>query len=433
MKKAILTTLAIVVALSTILSITGFAMAETETRPVEVEAERPGLVIKTPAVVKAGELIRMQVVTRPGERPVPQAEVWAVNLNNLTNDTELAADVASLSRLNGFLLGTTNDRGYIDPPPQIMREGRYMLVAIKPNFAPGFAIIKVTSRVPLNLRAPDTARVGETITMAVTGPDGQGIPRAAMFAIPLANTTDGTTINSNYDQLLEDAEVYAEILEDPDAEAELRAEPRAYERIMEMRRYFIGFTDRSGQLNHAFDKAGPHLLIAAKRGYIPDFHIIRVTGSQLILRAPDSAKVGEPVTMRVADPNGIGVHNVALFAIPLLSMTDSRNSNIDQLLKEAEAYAQMLERPTVDGSLTPDERAYDSAWDIRGYLIGFTDRNGEFTYRFPQEGPYLLIAAKYGYTPDFHIIKITDKLRPRPMPAELAPMKVEEAKISQIK
>lgn len=300
MKKIILTTLAIIVALSTVLSITGFAMAETETRPVEVEAERLGLAIKAPAVVKAGEPIRMQVVTRPGERPVPQAEVWAVNLNNLTNDTAPAADVASLSQANGFLLGTTNDRGYVDPAPGIMREGRYMLVAIKPNFDPGFAMIKVTSRVPLSLRAPD------------------------------------------------------------------------------------------------------------------------------------SAKVGEPVTMRVTDPNGQGVYNAAIFAVPLLSTTDGTNSNIDQLLKEAEAYAQMMERPTVDGSPTTNERAYDSTLNIRRYLIGFTDRNGEFTYRFQQQGPYLLIAAKCGYTPDFHIIKIT-KLRPTPMPAELAPMKVEEAKISQIK
>jgi uncharacterized GH25 family protein len=432
MKKVILTTLAIVVALSTVLSITGFAMAETETRPVEVEAERLGLAINAPAVVKAGESIRIQIVTRPGERPVPQAEVWAVNLNSLTNDTAPAADIASLSQANGILLGTTNERGYVDPAPSIMREGRYMLVAIKPNFAPGFAMIKVTSRVPLSLRAPDTAKAGQTVTMTVTGPDGQGIPRAAVFAIPLRNT-DGTVRNGNYDQLLEDAEAYAEIIDNPDAEAELRVNPQAYNRIMEMRRYFIGFTDGNGQLNHAFDEAGPHLLIAAKRGYMPDFHIIKITGGQLELRAPDSAKAGEPVTMRVTESSGQGVYNAAIFAVPLLGMTDDTNSNIDQLLKEAEAYAQMLERPTVDGSPTTNERAYDSTFNIRRYLIGFTDRNGEFTYRFQQEGPYLLIAAKCGYTPDFHIIKITDKLRPTPMPAELAPMKVEEAQISQIK
>jgi hypothetical protein len=430
MKKTILTTLAIVVALATVLSITGLAMAETETRPTDVEAVRLGLSIKAPAIAKAGEPIRMQVVTRPGERPVAQAEVWAVDLDNITTNTELAADVASLSQANGFLLGTTNDRGYVDPAPRIWREGRYLLVAIKTNFDPGFAFMKVTSRLPLHLRAPDTARTGETITMTVTEPDGQGVSRVVMFAIPLQNTADGSITNSNYDQLLEDAEMYAEILDNPDAEAKLKADIQAYDRIMNMKRYFIGFTDRNGQLNHAFDEAGPYLLIAAKRGYVPDFHVIRITGSQLHLYAPDSARVNEPVTMRVTDSGGQGIYRVAIFAVPLLSLTDSTSSNIDRLLKEAETYAQILEQPTTDGNLSTDDGAYDSTLNIRHYLIGFTDRNGEFTYRFPTPGPYLLIAAKCGYSPDFHIIKIT-KLQP--IPAELKPVKIEEAKTGTVK
>lgn len=424
MKKAVLTTLAIVVALSTVLSITGFAMAETETNPIEVEAQRLGLAINAPAVVKAGEPIRIQIVTRQGERPVPQAEVWAVNLDSFTNDAALTADTASLTQANGILLGTTNDRGYVDPTPRINREGNYMLVAIKPNFDPGFAMIKVTSRLPLNLRAPDTARVGQTITMTVTGTNGEGIPRAPIFAVPLTITPENTLNNNRNNELLEDAGAYADIIDDPDAEAELKASDlQAYNRIMEMRRYFIGFTDRNGQLNNSFDKAGPYLLIAAKRGYITDFHLIKITGSQLILRAPDSAKVGEPVTMMVTDSSGQGVYHAAIFAVPLLSLTDADNKDIDRLVKAAEAYAQVLEQPTVDGDLTTDERVYDSNLEIRRYLIGFTDRNGDFTYRFPQEGPYLLIAAKCGYTPDFHIIKIT---RLRPIPDELSPVKVEE-------
>ncbi len=427
MKRAVLTTLAIVVALSTVLSITGFAIAETETNPVEVDAQRLGLFIKAPAVVKAGEPIRIQIVTRPGERPVPQAEVWAINLNSFTSDAALTADVATLTQANGILLGTTNDRGYVDPAPRINREGKYLLVAIKPNFDPGFAMMKVTSCIPLNLRAPDTARVGQTITMTVTGPYWEGIPRAAIFAVPLTITPDNTLRDNSYDQLLEDAGAYADLIDDPDAEAELKAaDPQAHNRIMEMRRYFIGFTDSNGQLNHAFEKAGPYLLIAAKRGYIPDFHHIKITGSQLNLRAPHSARVGEPVTMKVTDSSGHGVYRAAIFAIPLLNLTDASNTDIDRLLKEAEACAQMLEQPTVDGDLTTDERAYDSNLEIRRYLIGFTDRNGEFTYRFPQEGPYLLIAAKCGYAPDFHVIKIT---RLQPIPDELSPMKVEEKQL----
>ena len=424
MKKTILTVLAVVVALVTVLSITGFALAnQTETTPADVEAVRLGLTIEAPAFVKAGEPIRMQVVTRPGERPVPEAEVWGINLSNVTAYTSLAADVASISQASGFLLGTTNDRGYVEPAPQIWREGKYMLIAIKPNFDPGFAFMKVTSRIPLTLRAPDTARVDETITMTVTGPDGEGIPRVAMFAIPLQNAVDGTITNRSYDQLLEDADAYAEILDDPETEAKWKEDPQAYESIVNMRRYFIGFTDRNGQLNHAFDEAGPYLMIAAKRGYVPDFHLIKITGSQLYLQAPDSARVNEPVTMRVTNSSGQGVFRVAIFAVPLLSVTDNTYSNIDQLLKEAEEYAQILEQPTTDSGLINSETYSDSTLNIRRYLIGFTDRNGEFTYQFLAAGPYLLIAAKCGYTPDFHIIKIN---RLQPIPVELESTKVQE-------
>ena len=83
----------------------------------------------------------------------------------------------------------------------------------------------------------------------------------------------------------------------------------------------------------------------------------------------------------------------------------------------------MLERHTVDGGLPTDEEYNNGLWNIRRYHIGFTDRNGNFSYRFPQAGPYLLIAAKGGYTPDFHIIKIT---KCKPLPAEPAPMSIQE-------
>jgi len=98
MKKVILTTLALVLAVSTVLSVTGFALAQNERVPgEEAVAVRMGLVIRAPLVAKAGEPLRIQIVTRPGERPVPDAEVWAVNIDNNPSDVVLTADVASLS------------------------------------------------------------------------------------------------------------------------------------------------------------------------------------------------------------------------------------------------------------------------------------------------------------------------------------------------
>jgi hypothetical protein len=404
MKKIILTTLAIVLAVSTVLTVTGFAMAENEPTPVEAVAIRMGLAINAPAVAKAGEPLRIQIVTRPGERPVSQAEVWAVDINN-TSDVALTVDTASLTQCHGRLLGTTNDRGYVDPPPRIWERGKYLLVAIKPNYDPGFSMIKITSKIPLTLRAPDTGKVNQPVKMQVTNPDGQGVYRVAMFAIPLFNSAGEVPVTYDQDQMVRDAEVYADILDDPEAEAELKADTGAYNRVTNMRRYFIGFTDRNGEYSHQFSQSGSYLLIAAKCGYTPDFHIIKIVGTQLNLRAPDTARIRETVTMTVTDPTGQGVGRVAIFAIPLLSATNDATitGDYNRWLKYAEAYAQMLESPTTTARVDEEIESWDQ---IRRYFLGFTDRSGNFEHRFLEAGPYLLIAAKCGYTPDFHIIKI---------------------------
>lgn len=277
MKKVILTTMAIVISLATVLSITGFAVAQTEPMPEEVVVERIGLTINAPAVAKAGQPLRIQVVTNPGGRPVEGAEVWGVKIDSLATDTAVTSDIASISQGNGFLLGTTGDDGYITPPPQIGREGRYVLVAIKQPFSPGFTLMKITQRVPLTLRAPDSARVGQPVPMRVTDPDGQGVYRAAIFAVPLLSLTDASITNSNYQQLIKEAEAYAQMLERPTADGSLPDDEIYDDNTLNIRRYLIGFTDRNGDFSCRFPQAGPYLLIAAKCGYTPDFHIIKIT------------------------------------------------------------------------------------------------------------------------------------------------------------
>lgn len=272
MKKVILMILAIVLTVSTVLSVTGFAMAEDEPTPVEAVAVRMGLAINAPASAKAGEPLRIQIVTRPGERPVSQAKVWAVDIDN-ASDAALTADTAALTQCNGRLLGTTNDRGYVDPPPSIGKSGKYLLAAIKPNYDPGFAMIKITSS-QLNLRAPDTARINQAVAMNVTDSSGQGVGRAAIFAIPLLTTTNDASI-TNYDRWLRYAEAYADTLNNPTTTSRIDEEIESWDQIG---RNFIGFTDGDGNFEYHFPKAGPYLLIAAKCGYTPDFQIIKIIG-----------------------------------------------------------------------------------------------------------------------------------------------------------
>ena len=278
MKKAILRTLAVVLAISTVLSAAGLAMAQNESVPAaEAVAIRAGLAIKAPTIARAGEPLEIQIVTRPGERPVSQAEVWAVDIDK--NEATLTADAASLIQCHGVLLGTTNDRGYVEPAPRIQERGKYILVAIKQGFDPGFAMIKITSEAALTLRAPDAGRVNQPVKMQVTDPAGQGVGRVAIFAIPLLSTSNDTSITRDYDLWLKYAEAYADTLESPTTTSQVDGGTEAWEQI---RRYFIGLTDCSGYFEYRFTDAGPYLLIAAKCGYTPDFQIIKITSLQTV-------------------------------------------------------------------------------------------------------------------------------------------------------
>ena len=68
------------------------------------------------------------------------------------------------------------------------------------------------------------------------------------------------------------------------------------------------------------------------------------------------------------------------------------------------AWTQQEAQAYVDSATNSETNAELNS--IGRYRIGFTDRNGELTHRFRRAGPYLLIAAKCGYIPDFSIIKI---------------------------
>jgi hypothetical protein len=290
MKKVLLATIASVITLVMVLPLAGVAMAQTEPTLEEATVVRLGLAIQAPDLAKVGQPLRIRVVTRPGERPVNRAQVWAININDIRNDITDAEEYASLAERCGHLLGWTNQSGYVNPPPRIWRAGKYVLVAIKPHFIPGFTMIKIEPRVPLTLTAPDYARVGQKVTMTVTEPVQEPVPRAAIFAMPLRNIIDETDQTGAYDQLLEAARAYAELVANPEVEAELMKDKEAYDRINKIRRYFIGFTDWDGELIHRFWRSGPYLLIAAKCGYIPDFSIIKIRKLQ-----PAQA---EPLPMR---------------------------------------------------------------------------------------------------------------------------------------
>jgi hypothetical protein len=167
-----------------------------------------------------------------------------------------------------------------------------------------------------------------------------------------------------------------------------------YESMANIYGIYLGHTDENGQLSHAFEEAGGYLLVAVKRGYIPGFAPIRIgdTPKALAIRAPQSAKVGEEVTMTVYQRGtGEPVEKAGVWAVT--------RDNVEALKQNMTA---LRENDTISAA----EMDYESMANIYGIYLGHTDENGQLSHAFEEAGGYLLVAIKGGYIPGFASIRI---------------------------
>jgi hypothetical protein len=177
---------------------------------------------------------------------------------------------------------------------------------------------------------------------------------------------------------------------------------------------FIGYTDDKGQVVHSFDKTGRYILAAIEDDYLPGFARISInqTGGPkaLTMKVPSQAVVGEPVTIAVRERySGEAVAQATIYALRL------------EEVNEANIFQFKADPPAAD---TTAREKLTEAVRSRGIDIGSTENNGILTYRFTQEGHYILVAVKDGYQPDFARIHISPKIivpqktevAPRPMP-----------------
>ena len=155
------------------------------------------LQIKSPGSVDAGSSDTFTIVDKSTAMGIGSASLWALNIEDVKGTAEsvwngLAAgsapgDVAEKYRGwakdKGILLGTSADSGEVtytfkDP-------GRYLLVAVKDNYAPGFSQIKVglTARKQLVVKAPQSAAIGQQIAIdVVENTSGQPVENATVYA-----------------------------------------------------------------------------------------------------------------------------------------------------------------------------------------------------------------------------------------------------------
>jgi hypothetical protein len=140
-RKAILGTLALVMALSMAIPFASVALADTERTNDIAPDIRLALDIRAPAEAVVGQPVVMQVVEKHTGRVVAGAGVWAINLNGVTAAADTAEAYAVVVEKCGQFLGRTNGRGLLRH--SFDEVGKYALVVVKDGFVPGFAKISI--------------------------------------------------------------------------------------------------------------------------------------------------------------------------------------------------------------------------------------------------------------------------------------------------
>lgn len=232
------------------------------------EAVRPpALVIRSPRVAPPGEEITITVFDRATREPVAEAAVWAIPLDDPeTLRAEITAlEGASDAEWQSFLdshgatfLDETNEDGQLDAI--FTEEGRYLLVAFKPEYRPAFQPLLIgTPPKALGIEVAHKIALNEEVTITVFDrATRESVEGAGVWAISRAN---GGRLRSGLAGLREYGNAVVTIEE--------------FEALLGDAEY-LDDTDQDGQLTHPFEAPGRYFLVAFKPGSRAAFTPINV-------------------------------------------------------------------------------------------------------------------------------------------------------------
>ena len=161
---------------------------------------------------------------------------------------------------------------------------------------------------------------------------------------------------------------------------------------------FLGETDKQGQVNAEFAKAGQYILVSVKDGYTPGLAWISIGNLKaLVIRAPAAVKVLQPFALRVVETSVLTVE------IPV--------PNADVWAVNAAAV-----------SVLDSSADFASVTQKYGIHLGYTNNDG---YLNPEPvlnhaGTYWLVALKDGYTPAIAKIMVVGPVIATPIPVPTA-------------
>lgn len=393
----------------------GLALPLTLPAAAVADSGTPSLMVKAKSTVEAGSLETVSVFTKQGRMTVPGASVYLVSSGNITLSSSsmgynaLLNEYRAKAQSAGVLLGVTSDNGTL--PAAFPDAGRFLLVAVKDGYVPGFTRLTVTlaNKKELDLKAPEKIEVNSAATFKVSQRyKGLAVAGAAVYAQLLSETAISGTKNGPGSIL------------SPLIKADAGSAPTALQTAEGIRGSgtLLGYTDSSGQFSYTFSGSGLYALAALKDGYVPGFAWTRVTPAgqkKLGMEAPASAAKDQPVTFRVFEGGtGQAVENATLYGYqpagwkwpPVMpphnvaenvTISNAADNDTASLVIAAEEAGGLLKQAP-----------------FRPIYMGKTDTQGKVVYTFTHAGSYSVVAFKDGYLPAGRRININSS---NPAPA----------------
>lgn len=418
MKKIFLLFFPLVLSLAMILPGATAVMADSEKEVKPQPVGRASLMIRAPSMAEVGQPVTITVFGRYNHQPIAGAEVYALKTDKMAvtadkkNYTTTAADYIALLDEEVTFLGETNAEGSINH--KFVNGGRYLLVAFKAGYIPGFSRITITLSPTkgLRIKAPGSAEAGKPVTMTVVERSSHepvakaavyatkigviGLPKPAVASvfrniIGVAKPTTGTAPSTDVRiTKVEPAKVEAVKVADEAQNAE----------EFKKNGIFIGYTNDKGEVVFSFNETGHFALAAFKEDYAPGFARIHITPTDqkaLGIKTPDKAEIGKPVTMTVFERNTY--QPVAKAGVYALRLGDIFTA------VPAEKPTTMINTPEPT-TVAPEVAVTAETVKEKGIFLGYTDDKGQVVHSFDKTGRYVLAAVKENYQPGFARISI---------------------------
>jgi hypothetical protein len=224
------------------------------------------LKLVVPATARVNQEITIKVSSR-SNRGESGVTVYLINIKDLpvTENTTAPAAMtkpqvyADYALSDGLLIGTTDENGKL--AYTFTEPGRFVLVAIKNGFVPGFGRVNVAVAMnnALSFKMPSRAIVDEEVTInVIEKKGGAGVADADIYAYKISGFADAV------------GHFFQETFSFGNSAREKYAGG-----VSEIGEY-IGATDNTGALIYSFPEKGSYVLVTFKSGYVPDFGKIEI-------------------------------------------------------------------------------------------------------------------------------------------------------------